>query len=245
MGIPSKPKFKLVIPDEIEQNVYAIKDRLSNKYSPEVRAGFAEDYEEAKSYLAHWGDCVSEEIIKSPNGFYLYRANGMHFIDGYFADFYYVIDFEHMIISVRKINIAKTAELKKGGCIILESKTYKNNSLHKMKNTIRLTESQLKDLIAESVRNVLNEIGETPKGQYMLGRTAARKYAAKKNSDSIVDYAEKKRKDNADMEGHYVDGWADQLRGGAPNDKENPYATRRRKERGGCNMPKRKQNSVG
>ena len=43
-----------------------------------------------------------------------------------------------------------------------------------MKNKIRLTESQLKGLIAESVKSVLNEIGETPNGQRWLGRAARR-----------------------------------------------------------------------
>lgn len=43
------------------------------------------------------------------------------------------------------------------------------------KNRIRLTESQLHRVIKESVTRVLNEIGDTSKGQYMLGRLAHRK----------------------------------------------------------------------
>lgn len=38
------------------------------------------------------------------------------------------------------------------------------------KNKIRLTESQLHRIIKESVKSVLNEIGDTNRGQYMLGR---------------------------------------------------------------------------
>lgn len=38
------------------------------------------------------------------------------------------------------------------------------------KNIIRLTESQLKRVISESIKKMLNEIGDTNRGQYMLGR---------------------------------------------------------------------------
>ena len=44
-----------------------------------------------------------------------------------------------------------------------------------MKNTVQLTESQLKALIAESVRNVLNEIGDTEEGQRAMGKLWGRK----------------------------------------------------------------------
>lgn len=49
-----------------------------------------------------------------------------------------------------------------------------------MKRRIRLTEGDLKRIISESVKRALNEIGDTTKGQYMLGRLAARK---RKNGD--------------------------------------------------------------
>ena len=39
-----------------------------------------------------------------------------------------------------------------------------------MKRTIRLKESELRRMISESVRRVLNEVGDTKRGQYMLGR---------------------------------------------------------------------------
>lgn len=39
---------------------------------------------------------------------------------------------------------------------------------------IRLTESKLKQIVAESVKNVLNEIGDTLKGQYALGAVRGR-----------------------------------------------------------------------
>lgn len=45
---------------------------------------------------------------------------------------------------------------------------------------VRLTESDLHNIISESVKSILNEIGDTPYGQYMLGRASAR---AKKYSD--------------------------------------------------------------
>jgi len=43
------------------------------------------------------------------------------------------------------------------------------------KKIIRLTESDLHRIAKESVDNLLNEIGDTPKGQYALGRLAYRK----------------------------------------------------------------------
>lgn len=39
---------------------------------------------------------------------------------------------------------------------------------------VRITEQELHNLIAESVQGVLNEIGDTPAGQWMLGRLAGR-----------------------------------------------------------------------
>lgn len=45
-----------------------------------------------------------------------------------------------------------------------------------MKKLIRLTEADLHRIVKESVNNVLNEIGDTERGQYMLGRLGARKY---------------------------------------------------------------------
>ena len=46
-----------------------------------------------------------------------------------------------------------------------------------MKRTIRLTESDLHRIVMESVQQVINEIGDTPKGQYMLGRLQGRQAA--------------------------------------------------------------------
>ena len=42
------------------------------------------------------------------------------------------------------------------------------------RNVVRLSESQLKQIVAEELKKAMNEIGNTPFGQYMLGRTAAR-----------------------------------------------------------------------
>lgn len=43
------------------------------------------------------------------------------------------------------------------------------------KNRIRLTESDLHNIVKESVNKIINEIGNTPKGQFALGRLAYRK----------------------------------------------------------------------
>ena len=43
-----------------------------------------------------------------------------------------------------------------------------------MKKMVRLTEDDLHRIIKESVNRVLNEIGDTARGQYMLGRLQGR-----------------------------------------------------------------------
>ena len=43
-----------------------------------------------------------------------------------------------------------------------------------MKQTVKLTESELRNMIAESVKSVLNEIGDTDKGQDALGQVYGR-----------------------------------------------------------------------
>lgn len=43
------------------------------------------------------------------------------------------------------------------------------------KKLIKLTESDLHRIVKESVNKMLNEIGDTPKGQYTLGRLAYKK----------------------------------------------------------------------
>lgn len=45
-----------------------------------------------------------------------------------------------------------------------------------MKKTIKLTESDLHRIIMESVKQVINEIGDTDEGQYDLGCAAARRH---------------------------------------------------------------------
>ena len=46
------------------------------------------------------------------------------------------------------------------------------------KKLIRLTENDLHKIVKESVKKIINEIGDTNRGQYMLGRLAAKKNAA-------------------------------------------------------------------
>lgn len=69
------------------------------------------------------------------------------------------------------------------------------------KNTIRLTEDWLKTIISESVETVLNEIGDTRRGQYLLGKLYKRK-----RDDSWSEYAQ-----NGDWESHIdnIDKWGD------------------------------------
>ena len=71
-----------------------------------------------------------------------------------------------------------------------------------MKKTVRLTESDLKQIVKESVSKIINEIGDTPKGQKALGALGMRhalrnpKYDArdsKSKEAKIYDYAKKAR----------------------------------------------------
>jgi hypothetical protein len=68
-----------------------------------------------------------------------------------------------------------------------------------MKKLVRLTESDLHRIVKESVKRAINEIGNTNRGQYMLGRLAGRKYAKNYNAKGyddagkVADYAQKQR----------------------------------------------------
>ena len=57
-----------------------------------------------------------------------------------------------------------------------------------MAKTIRLTESELKSMIAESVKNILNEIGDTDHGQELLGRAAGRAQKKARNIGRSNDF---------------------------------------------------------
>ena len=80
------------------------------------------------------------------------------------------------------------------------------------KKLIRLTESDLHRIVKESVNKVLNEIGDTPKGQFMLGAAIGRKI---KNSpinnyhsrDEMSDYAKKKRIATYDPKQYEEEPW--------------------------------------
>ena len=63
------------------------------------------------------------------------------------------------------------------------------------KKLIKLTESDLHRIVKESVNKVLNEIGDTTKGQYMLGRLAARTKMKGDNISDIKKYASNRRKE--------------------------------------------------
>ena len=52
-----------------------------------------------------------------------------------------------------------------------------------MRRTIRLTESDLHRIVLETVKQAINEIGDTDKGQYALGQASARR--AKRSDDAL------------------------------------------------------------
>ena len=68
------------------------------------------------------------------------------------------------------------------------------------KKLIRLTESDLHRIVRESVNKVLNEIGDTKRGQYHLGRASMRRFnmGDYDKAGEIGRYAEKKRVNDPD-----------------------------------------------
>ena len=77
-----------------------------------------------------------------------------------------------------------------------------------MKRKIRLTEGDLHKIVKESVNRILNEIGDTAKGQYMLGKLQRRdgkktwkgSWAAE---DARTDAAEKKHQEGGSYDATY------------------------------------------
>ena len=85
-----------------------------------------------------------------------------------------------------------------------------------MTKIIKLTESDLHNIIKEAVNNILNEIGDTEKGQNVLGKLHAKKVnqGEKEDGDEIYDYAQKQReksfknsKDDYNKHKKYYDGY--------------------------------------
>lgn len=87
-----------------------------------------------------------------------------------------------------------------------------------MKKTIRLTESDLHRVIKESVNRVLNEIGDTRRGQYMLGRLRNRqsnnggKFFRGINYNDAGDYAYKANGNSYSKD--YQEGFHDEEKNG-------------------------------
>ena len=84
------------------------------------------------------------------------------------------------------------------------------------KKVVRLTEAKLKQMIAEAVQETLNEYGETPNAQFMLGRLAARKHMQRGNGEHgddaynrIRDYA-RSRNPRPVHDEAFNDGYADE-----------------------------------
>ena len=82
-----------------------------------------------------------------------------------------------------------------------------------MKNRVKLSESQLRAIIAESCEKVLNEIGDTPAGQWMLARLDKRQEerdkgyhpggAIKKTTIPVRDYWKNYRDDDENYSAAY------------------------------------------
>ena len=91
-----------------------------------------------------------------------------------------------------------------------------------MKRVIRLKESDLHRIITESVKRTLNEIGDTKRGQYMLGRLRNRQsegggkiFRGVSSYNDAEDYAYKANGDSYSDE--YLKGFDDQRDGKNPH----------------------------
>ena len=84
-----------------------------------------------------------------------------------------------------------------------------NNLAAEGRQQFKVTESQLKDIIKESVKRILREVGETEDGQEKLGGLAARKSAKGdlKGFYNVEDYAKEKRNGNLKMRDKYARGF--------------------------------------
>lgn len=97
-----------------------------------------------------------------------------------------------------------------------ENKQHKTR--YNMKKTIRLSEADLHRVIKESVNRVLNEIGDTRRGQYMLGRLRNRqsnnggKFFRGINYNDAGDYAYKANGNSYSK--HYQEGFHDEEKNG-------------------------------
>ena len=82
---------------------------------------------------------------------------------------------------------------------------------------LKLNEKELHKIIKESVIYVINEIGDTPKGQYMLGRLY-RKYQTTPSDrwyerlNDLYSYTFKKQGDDKNMEKSYRKGMYDEYK---------------------------------
>jgi hypothetical protein len=83
-----------------------------------------------------------------------------------------------------------------------------------MKQKIRLTEHDLHNIVSESVKRALSEIGDTHRGQYTLGRVMARDrkdpYEKSRYNDMVLDRV--KSSDLSDDDSDFGNGFYDQRR---------------------------------
>ena len=110
------------------------------------------------------------------------------------------------------------------------------------KKLIKLTEGDLKQIVKESVSKIINEIGDTPKGQRGLGALHARKVLRNNDlSDDTYNYAQNARGgDKYDNRGNnenplyhdYANGYIDYL-----NSHPDEYMANKRKRMSESYLP--------
>ena len=91
---------------------------------------------------------------------------------------------------------------------------YENESKNMNKKVIRLTESDLHRIVKESVKKILNEIGDTGEGQRSLGALQARK-VINADGDSVDDLFK-----NQEKEGGAIYGYAKRQRSKTGEDSD-------------------------
>ena len=74
---------------------------------------------------------------------------------------------------------------------------------------IRLTESDLHNIVKEAVNKILNEVGDTEDGQHLLGRLAAKKSTSGDLDGyyDVSDYAKEKRNGNLKLQDKFAKGF--------------------------------------
>lgn len=171
-NVKSVDKFLGRKPKSIKSRIAKI-DRIVKKYGIDSRA-----YDSSSSALSDYKTAISSlggelsingTSTEGTYGISILFEDGMR-IDGYIKVFPNENGCETSIILWPREESKQVQE---------------GNALNQENNGMTITESDLQQMVTEAVNRIINEIGDTPRGQYMLGKVGGR--AAKRQMSHIGD----------------------------------------------------------